>query len=100
MPQLRHARHRDLQYVSDAHPIFGLRLSDGNCQANSHQAPFDATTGLMPQHIDMETIAQLKFGMAATLCTDVVTGEILPPKATRPWRHRPDNGPDRRSPTV
>ena len=44
MPQLRHACHRDLQYISDVYSIFGLCLSDGNCQANSHQAPFDATT--------------------------------------------------------
>jgi hypothetical protein len=33
-------------------------LSDGNCQANSYQAPFDATTQVTAKDIDMETIAQ------------------------------------------
>ena len=58
MPQLRHARHRDFKYVSDVYSIFGLCLSDGNCQANSHHAPFDATTGLLPKRHEMETVAQ------------------------------------------
>src|SRR5258705_9296617 len=57
MPQLRHTCHRDFEYISDVYLVFGLCLS-GNRQADSHQAPFDATTEVTAKHIDMETIAQ------------------------------------------
>src|ERR1700730_7082308 len=57
MPQLGNTRHRDFQYISDIYSIFGLRLGDRNCQANSHRAPFDATTEVT-EDIDIETIAQ------------------------------------------
>src|SRR5688572_12912582 len=58
MPQLRNTRHRDLQHVSDAYPIFGLCLRNENREANGHQAPFDAAAQDAAEDIDMEIIAQ------------------------------------------
>lgn len=58
MPELRRTRHHNLQRISNTYSIFGPRLSDGNCQADSQQAPFDATFQVTADDIDMERVTR------------------------------------------
>src|SRR6266403_5622750 len=45
-------------FRSEAISRSGVGLSDGNCQANSRQTPFAATTQVPAKDIDMDAIAQ------------------------------------------
>ena len=101
MPELRHARHRDLEYISDVYSIFGLCLGDGNCQAKSYQAPFDATTKVTAKDIDMETVAQSGIRYGGNSLYDrghrVKSFQICSQKAAHRCRQRPSNDSERRS---
>ena len=49
-------------YVSNVYSIFGLCLSNGNCQASGHHAPLEARTEIARTYIDMVAQRGVRLG--------------------------------------